>query len=143
MAVSPELYSQIYPEGIEDKSFEKLITHEMAHRLHIRILNGNENAMGPLWFFEGFAIYAAGQFANYNLRPAEVWEVVKGTKRRSYQKYGATFRYLLQRAPLQELIERAGRNDFLKWLHQIEGGERLAPLSKVKRNEEILGDQSM
>jgi hypothetical protein len=31
--------------------FEKLLTHEMAHRLHIRILDGSEEAMGPVWFY--------------------------------------------------------------------------------------------
>lgn len=120
MSVSPELYSRIYPEGIEDKSFEKLITHEMAHRLHIRILNGNENAMGPLWFFEGFVIYAAGQFENYTLEPAEIWEIVRSTKRGGYKKYGAVFRHFLKRASIHELIEHAGQEDFLKWLRQME-----------------------
>ena len=50
MSVSPKVYSQIYTEGIEEKSFEKLITHEMVHSLHIRILNGNEEAAGPICF---------------------------------------------------------------------------------------------
>jgi len=120
MSVSPTLYSRIYPEGIENKSFEKLITHEMAHRLHVRILNGNESAMGPLWFFEGFAIYAADQFGNYTLEPAEIWQIVRNTKRGSYKKYGAVFRYFLKRISIHELIEHAGQEDFLKWLRQME-----------------------
>lgn len=52
MSVSPETYRRIYPEGIEEKSFEKLIAHEMAHRLHIRILGEDEDAMGPVWFID-------------------------------------------------------------------------------------------
>jgi len=134
LSVSPELYSRIYPEGIEDKSFEKLITHEMAHRLHIRILNGNEEKMGPLWFFEGFAIYAAGQFPDYTLRPAEVWEVVKATKRGSYRKHSAAFRYFLKKASIHELIEHAGSEDFLKWLQQIEGDKKPTPASRAKKD---------
>lgn len=122
ISVSPELYSQNYPEGVEEKSFEKLITHEMAHRLHIRILNGNENDMGPIWFFEGFAIYAAGQFKNYNpqIEPKEIWEIVKSTKRGSYKNYGVVFHYFLKKNSIQELIEQAGREDFFKWLQKIE-----------------------
>ena len=122
ISVSPELFSQNYPEGIEENSFEKLITHEMAHRLHIRILNDNENAMGPIWFFEGFAIYAAGQFENYNskMEPAEIWEIVRSTKRGSYKDYAIVFRYFLEKTSMQELIDHAGHEDFLKWLEEIE-----------------------
>lgn len=122
ISVSPELYSQNYPEGIEDKFFEKLITHEMAHRLHIRILNGNENAMGPIWFFEGFAIYAAGQFENYNpkMEPSEIWEIVRNTNRGSYKKYAIVFRYFLEKTSIQELIAHARHEDFFKWLAEIE-----------------------
>ena len=122
ISVSPELYSQIYPEGVEEKSFEKLLTHEMAHRLHIRILDGDEDAMGPIWFFEGFAIHTAGQFENYNpkMEPTEIWKVVKRAKRGSYKKYGAVFRHFLKKASIQELIEHAGHEDFPKWLQGIE-----------------------
>ncbi|MCK4421663.1 hypothetical protein KAW18_06540 [candidate division WOR-3 bacterium] len=120
MSVSPEVYSQIYPEGIEDRSFEKLITHEMAHRLHVRILNGNEDAMGPIWFFEGFAIYAAGQFENYNLEPAKIWGIVRSTNRGSYKKYGTVFRYFLKKASIHELVQHAGDEYFLNWLQKIE-----------------------
>ena len=122
VSVSPELYSQNYPDGIEENSFEKLITHEMAHRLHIRILNGNENAMGPIWFFEGFAIFAAGQFKNYtpDIEPAEIWEIVRSTKRGSYKKYAIVFRYFLEKASIQELIAHAGDEDFIKWLEEID-----------------------
>jgi len=121
ISVSPELYGQNYPDGIEDKSFEKLITHEMAHRLHIRILNKNEDAMGPIWFFEGFAIYACGQFENYHpkMEFSEILEIIKNPNRGSYKKYSIVFRYFLQKTSIHELIEHAGDNDFLKWLQDI------------------------
>lgn len=121
ISVSPLLYSQIYPEGIEEKSFEKLLTHEMAHRLHIRILDGEEDAMGPIWFFEGLAIYAAGQFENYNpkMEPIEIQKIVESTKRESYKKYVAVLRYFLKKVSIQELVEHARDKDFVKWLRQI------------------------
>jgi hypothetical protein len=123
ISVSPELYSQNYSDGVEERSFEKLMAHEMAHRLHIRILNGNEDAMGSIWFFEGFAIYAAGQFENYNpkMEPTEIWEIVRSAGRGSYKKYGVVFRYFLKKASIQELIEHAGHKDFLKWLEKMDG----------------------
>ena len=118
ISVSPDLYNRIYPDGIEKDAFEKLITHEMAHRLHVRILNGNEVAMGPIWFFEGFAIYAADQFENYNIEPAEAWGVIKSAERGSYNKYGGVFRYFSQKISIHELIGHAGGEDFIKWLNE-------------------------
>jgi hypothetical protein len=67
IAVSPEYYAKVYPQGIEPDSYIKLLTHEICHRLHVRILNGDEEAMGPVWFFEGFAIFAADQFTQSKL----------------------------------------------------------------------------
>jgi len=120
MSVSPAVYSRIYPEGIEEAAFEKLIAHEMAHRLHIRILGGNEDAMGPTWFFEGFAIYAAGQFSDASLPPDEVWKVVRETERGSYRRYAAVMRHFLKRTSIQDLVTRAGDGDFLDWLARLE-----------------------
>ena len=122
IAVSPKLYSKNYPEGIEEKSFEKLITHEMAHRLHIRILDGDEHAMGPVWFYEGFAIYAAGQFekSRAKLNSTEIWEIIKKQERGSYKNYSFLFRYFLTRVCIHDLVERAGKKDFLDWLRQVD-----------------------
>ncbi|MEZ4536771.1 MAG: hypothetical protein R3D26_17495 [Cyanobacteriota/Melainabacteria group bacterium] len=61
-SVSPAVYARIYPQGEDPDAFEKLFTHELAHRLHVRILDGDEERMGPIWFFEGFATIASGQF---------------------------------------------------------------------------------
>jgi len=123
MSISPDVYSSIYPQGIEKHSFEKLITHEMAHRLHIRILNNDEEAMGPLWFFEGFAIYAAGQFADVRMNTVNIHAVLHDKNRGSYLTYGATIRYLLNYVSLREMVENAGSEGFNKWL--LEHTERI------------------
>jgi len=114
MAMTPEYYSRVYPEGIERNSYEKLLTHEMAHRLHIRILNGNEEAMGPIWFYEGFATYAANQFSRSKteLTKEEMISIMKDPERGSYVKYNYLFRYFVERVPLTELIARAGNDHF-------------------------------
>jgi hypothetical protein len=122
MAVTPELFLKNYPEGKEADYYEKLLTHEMAHRLHIRILNGDEEAMGPVWFFEGFAIYAAGQLKieGFDLSAGEIWETVENTERVDYKKYGCIFRHFLKKAPLKTLVDKAGDKDFASWLRILE-----------------------
>jgi hypothetical protein len=50
VAVSPELYIKNYPDGDEPDFYEKLITHEMAHRLQVRILRGQEDKWARFGF---------------------------------------------------------------------------------------------
>lgn len=121
MSVSPELYRTLYPEGDEDSAFEKLLTHEMAHRLHIRILGGNEDAMGAVWFYEGFALYAAGQFEKNApaLNTAEIWDIVNEPERGSYKRYASVFQFFVEKSSIQQLIEMAAKVEFIDWLKVI------------------------
>ena len=118
MAVSPELYAKNYPEGIEEDSYEKLLAHEIAHRLHIRILRGDEEAMGPTWFFEGFAIYAAEQFKETTSEPAatDIQKILSSSERSSYRKYSDVFRFFAKKVVIKEMIERAAKEGFQEWL---------------------------
>lgn len=122
IVVSPEIYSINYPEGVEDNHYEKLLAHEIAHRLHIRILNNNEDLMGPIWFYEGFAIYAADQFKNSKtqLSTNDFLTIIKNTERGNYEKYSYIFRYFAKKIPLENLVNKAGEKDFDKWLHSFE-----------------------
>lgn len=121
MAVTPEYYARVYPDGIEERSYEKLLTHEIAHRLHIRILNGDEEAMGPIWFFEGFAIFAADQFSQSKLilNKDEMTDLMRDPQRGSYVKYNYIFRYFVSKIPLPDLVFKAKQDNFsedLIWL---------------------------
>lgn len=118
MAVSPEIYANVYPQGIEENSYIKLLTHEIAHRLHVRILHGDEDAMGPVWFYEGFAIFAAGKFADseIQLSEEEMMQIMNDPERGSYLNYGYIFRYFAKKVPMKELVEHAGNKDFNEWL---------------------------
>jgi len=120
LAVSPELYARNYPQGVEPGSYEKLLAHEIAHRLHERVLNGDEEAMGPIWFFEGFATYAADQFSESGLPhdTAAIWATVASTERGDYRLYAQAFRYFAARIALPELIAHAGQADFPEWLRR-------------------------
>lgn len=117
-AVSPEICNEVFPEGIEKDSYKKLILHELAHRLHVRVVHGREEKMGPVWFYEGFAVNAADQYAAVapELTDKEIWEVVKDSKRGSYLKYRTVIKHFLKKHSLQELVEHAGDKDFLEWL---------------------------
>ncbi|MBN1620075.1 hypothetical protein JW890_05075 [candidate division WOR-3 bacterium] len=118
IAMTPEFYAMVYPEGVEEESYEKLLAHEIAHRLHIRILNGDEDAMGPVWFFEGFALFAADQFKNNDIdfSKKEITAVIDNPERGSYRKYADVFRLFLNKISLKELLFKAGKSDFNKWI---------------------------
>lgn len=114
LAVSPELYTKVYPEGVEEQSYTKLLTHEIAHQLHVRILNGDEEAMGPIWFYEGFATFAADQFSDSDIQlsQAEMKRIMAEPERGSYLKYNYVFRYFESKIGLKELINNAKKEDF-------------------------------
>lgn len=114
IAVTPEIYTKVYPEGVELNSYEKLLTHEIAHQLHIRILEGDENSMGPVWFYEGFAIFAADQFTDSDIKLTkdEMAKIMLSEERNSYIKYNYIFRYFAKRFPLKELILKAKDESF-------------------------------
>ena len=114
--VAPDRYDEIYPEGrVDETPWEKLVAHEIGHRLHIRLLRGDEEAMGPVWFYEGFAIVVADQFASDADRPSpeEVRAIVTASERGSYRRYRGVMRWLLDRVSLPELVSRAGAPKFV------------------------------
>jgi hypothetical protein len=117
-AVSPRLYQENFPEGIEESSYEKLLCHEMAHQFHIRLLDGDEEAMGPVWFFEGFAIYASNQFSDVetNIDVNEIIQIIDEKERGSYKKYSMVFKYVLNKIQLPTLVEKAGNEGFNEWV---------------------------
>lgn len=118
-AVSPAVYLANYPDGKDEpRAFEKLVIHELAHRLHVRICKGDESKMGPIWFWEGFAVYAADQL-NHNrpqLSEKQIWDIVDAKERGSYRKYNVVFRHFLKRTTLPAYVKLAGEKDFMQWL---------------------------
>lgn len=126
-AVSPEVYFANFPDGKDEPdAYVKLMTHELAHRLHVRICKGKENKMGPIWFFEGFAVYAADQLNNKRpkLSNADIWSIVKVKERGSYLKYNVVFRHFLGDTPLPEYVKKAGEPGFRSWLKRTEKTEK-------------------
>lgn len=109
--VSPEEYERMVPAlAGELNGYEKLFAHEIAHRLHVAVLEGDEDAMGPRWFYEGFAVVASGQHPDAAFQSAP-----EAMASGSYREYGALVRRLMTRIPLAELVSRAGSPNFQNW----------------------------
>jgi hypothetical protein len=121
LMIPPEIYMELYPQGHEKDYYLKLIVHELAHVLHIRILNGDEEKMGPKWFYEGFALYAANQFAGSKseLSMDEIREVILSDKDECYKTYKEVIEKVLEKTELAKLVERAGEADFSDWIASI------------------------
>jgi hypothetical protein len=99
----------------------RAFAHEMVHQLHVRILNGQEERMGPQWFFEAFAVIGSGQALGQGIQVRNVDEAVRlteATGRGSYAQYAAALRYFTERIPLPQLVERAAAADFQAWLRR-------------------------
>jgi len=118
MVVTPEVYARAQPRyGADPGAFARLLAHEMAHRLHIAILDGDEERMGPTWFFEGFAVVASGDLVGLEVATAEdVWRHVRAEGAGAYAHYAAALRFVAGRIPLPELVARAGDAGFEAWL---------------------------
>jgi hypothetical protein len=120
LAVTPEEYRRIRPEyASKPEGWTRLLAHELAHGLHVRLVKGNENAMGPEWFFEGFAITASGQHLCGSARPGSLAEALSDAAHQgpgSYVFYERAFRFFLERVPLEKMIQKAGSPDFDDWL---------------------------
>lgn len=119
MAVSCDEYKRICPLDDAPGAFEKLLAHEIAHRLHVRILSGNEEAMGPMWFFEGFATFAASQYGNLMLTGEEILQVIRESGRGSYIKYNAALRFFLKWFSLKDMVNNAGQDNFVADLEKF------------------------
>ncbi len=119
LTVSCDEYKRICPLDDAPGAFEKLLAHEIAHRLHVRILSGKEEAMGPMWFFEGFATFAASQYGNMLLTGAETLQVIRESERGSYVKYNAALRFFLKCFSLKDMVNNAGRDNFVSNLEEF------------------------
>jgi hypothetical protein len=125
MAITPEKFKSVRPEYTKEKFFwEKLLAHEIVHRLHVEILDGDEDAMGPIWFFEGFAIYGSDQeIGQINIKYNSAEDALNAVQNRkvrgAYVKYAATFLFFLKKTSLHKMIKNAGNKDFREWLLKL------------------------
>ena len=120
LAILPEEAERARPEYFASpQDWVQALAHEIVHRLHVRILGGDEDAMGPQWFYEGFAVIGSGQPLGSDLRVDTVDQALALTRaeqRGAYACYAAALRFFAARIPLPELVARAGQPDFEAWL---------------------------
>lgn len=121
VAVRAEEYSRIQPEyAARRESWARLLAHELVHRLHVEILRGNQDAMGPSWFFEGLAVVGSGQDFDEGLEYSTAADALRGVSDResplAYRRFAAAVRFFSRQRPLPVLVEKAGHADFESFL---------------------------
>lgn len=124
LAVTPETNRAVHPRYVgQEDAWMRLLAHEMVHRLHVAILAGDEEAMGPQWFFEGFAVVGSGQVLGPPLAyhsVAQALEEVKSNEPLAYRRFAAAVRYCSTLTPMAALVRHAGQADFETWLAALE-----------------------
>jgi hypothetical protein len=122
--VSRESYQQIWLKLYSEwpwgsNNYNQLIIHELAHRAHEALAIsrfGSAEAMGPTWFYEGFAVTCAGQFNT--AKPQMSLEQLKDevgqghTPKVSYPLYGRIVRSLATIYGMKVLVTRASEPGF-------------------------------
>jgi hypothetical protein len=114
--VSLNAYLKIHPEHAV-KDYINILVHESAHIFHSKTYG--DEGMGPIWFFEGFAIVAADQYVDeVNLSKDEMEAVAESKVRGDYKKYGFMIRELNKTYSLKDMLQRAKDepNKFLSYL---------------------------
>ena len=107
--------------GIE-RGWVRVLAHEFVHLLHQAIIGGDEDGMGPPWFYEGFACLGAGQqlgrsFAGCS--PERVIAALSVEGRERYPIYEAAVRFFAKRHALRVLVEQARLPGFQAWLTMV------------------------
>jgi hypothetical protein len=96
-------------------AYVRILMHELAHGLHLAVVGGDKTALGPRWFFEGFAVAAAEQFDGPEISAADYRAVVAGSPMADYRLFGAAVRKLLRTHSYSALIEQARKPTFNAW----------------------------
>ncbi|MBI5511730.1 MAG: hypothetical protein HY903_23490 [Deltaproteobacteria bacterium] len=122
VAVCPAEYLRLNPEyAAGEFSWRRLLAHEIFHRVHVNLLDGNEDAMGPPWFYEGLAVLAAGQHLDTGLVYHNAAEALAGAQTKAplaYRRFLAAVRYFTRCASVPELVAHAGGVGFDAWLKE-------------------------
>ena len=109
-----------YPDGF---SWIEVLRDPEKIGLHVALVDGDEDKMGPQWFFEGFAVLGAGQKLGGDLAfdsSAQALAAAKDTHSPlAYRRFGAAVRYFSTKTPLPTLVRRAHTEDFETWLLQL------------------------
>jgi hypothetical protein len=115
-----QIWHRLYPDwNWTTNTYRQLVAHELCHRAHEIVVTarfGSADAMGPAWFFEGFAVTCAGQFHSEQgpMSLVEIQQQVGSHQEptSSYPLYGRLVRSLAARYGIKLLIESAAQPGF-------------------------------
>lgn len=117
--VSWPAYQTVHPDETYS-DYQKLIAHELGHLFHIAYLHGQEDKMGPVWFYEGFACLIADQYPDSPLpSKSEVTSILKDPKRGNYKTYAPIMRALARLKPIKEMLNHASDSGFSKEMSKL------------------------
>lgn len=113
-------WRKLYPDRPwTDRAWHQLLVHELAHQAHARVARdrlGDEEKMGPRWFFEGLAITVANQFPGQApLDGKAVWQLMRDDGRDvkiAYPDYRRMLDAVRRIRSDRDLIDHAGDQDF-------------------------------
>ena len=109
--LAADAVQEVRPEFLMlPQGWERLIAHEFAHLLHELRVGCDPECLGPRWFFEGLACWAAGQrFIDIlpDIPIASLPELLACKGRVEYAWFEAVVRRLAEFTPLDDLVARA------------------------------------
>lgn len=105
------VFHEVHPaDSLDD--YVKLVAHELTHLLHAAMA-GDEDRMGPIWFYEGLAVAAADQYPGAPVPTGDaLHDVLHSSDRGNYADYGAIVRALSRHRSLGVLVQFAPDPDF-------------------------------
>lgn len=139
--MTSDYYAYVYPQGIEPFPYQKLISHELAHLLHLRYLNNDFTKTGPLWFYEGFASFVANQFENAikDLSYKHKHQIIHSKTRTYYMYFPKIVKELLSKESLINILKKSSEKHFIDWVESLlDKEETTTEENMIEENENII-----
>lgn len=117
--VSWQVYKEIHPND-SPQDYQKLITHELTHLFHVAYLKGQDDQMGPRWFYEGLACLVAIQYEGSVLPSKDtIQKILKDDNYGDYKAYAALLREIIKSRSVPALLKEAKKSGFNKEVEKI------------------------
>jgi hypothetical protein len=114
LLMSPDYVAEYSSFSSESKHFEKYITYVLAKALYSSIFFGEDSNIGPQWFLEGFALFAANLFLSDDVvvEKQTLINTIKNPGSGQLKNYSALVKYLSTEGELIGFVEIASEKHF-------------------------------
>lgn len=114
LLMSPEYVAEHSIFSSEEKHFEKYITYVLAKALYSSIFFNEDSLSGPLWFREGFALFAANLFLSNDVVADELSMIntIQNPGKGQYVNYSVLVQFLTDNGKLSGFVEIANEDYF-------------------------------